>query len=52
MILEDAFMKLMEDVWGYASEYVGVGKVSPKWVVNRPEAFVIEQIWALAALVL
>jgi hypothetical protein len=42
VVLEDAFMKLMEDIWGYASEYVGIGKISPKRVVNRPEAFIVE----------
>jgi hypothetical protein len=42
VILEDALMKLMEDVWGYASEYVSIGEVSPKWVVYRPKAFVVE----------
>jgi hypothetical protein len=42
VILEDAFMKLVEDVWGYAGKYVGMGKVGPKWVVNRPKSFVVE----------
>jgi hypothetical protein len=42
VILEDAFMKLMKGIWGYASEYVGIGKVSPKGVVDRPKAFVVE----------
>jgi hypothetical protein len=42
VILEDTFMKLVEDVWGYAREYVGMGEVGPKRVVNRPKAFVVE----------
>jgi hypothetical protein len=42
VVLEDAFMKLVEDVWGYAREYVGMGKVGQKWVVDGPEAFVVK----------
>jgi hypothetical protein len=42
VVLEDAFMKLVEDVWGYAHKYVGIGEVGPKWVVDGPEAFVVK----------
>jgi hypothetical protein len=42
VILKDTFMKLVENVGGYAREYVGMGEVGPKWVVNRPKAFVVE----------
>jgi len=42
VIFEDALMELMEDVWGYARKYVGMGEVSPKRIVDRPKAFIIE----------
>jgi hypothetical protein len=42
VILEDAFVKLMEDVRGYAGENVGIWKVGPEGVVDRPKAFIVE----------
>ena len=50
VVLHDAFVNLMEDIWGDASEDIGVREVSPEWMVYRAKTVFVELVWDLAVL--
>jgi hypothetical protein len=47
MILEYALVQLMEDVGGYACEYVGMRQSHPEWREYRSKTLLGELWWIL-----
>ena len=50
MILEDAFMELMEKVWRESQEDIRVWEVCPKRLIHRAQTICFECNWMLASL--
>jgi hypothetical protein len=42
MVLEHAFMKLVKEVGGEASEYVAMGKISPEGLIDGTYTILFE----------